>query len=348
MKRNDEVYTGLNSKKEAHAYHEAIKKSWMAKNIIPVEKKRFAFIEKIIKFFIMIILKIVTPRQSWKNKSKTEELINRTYTKFTNKDFAFIPISTAFYFLVSFVPIITTVDLLLMLIKDYDKVFLDVILAKIIPGAKSLLSIDVKATKYTQNVAIIILILASTWLASAGFSRFVYSQNYIYNHEHLGNWFTNRLKGFMIMLSVALYMFLTLALYIFFYNAFTAKLSEYHKNIYFYITFSVFLFITFYLGFILLYKITPNFKLPWNLVLPGAMITTVPLWIFFLIFGYLTSLIDYNKYGVIGIFMYIAMLVSYMSYFMYLGIIANEAYYKTYYSSYTVSKKSIFFGKMKF
>nr|WP_307929520.1 hypothetical protein [Mycoplasmopsis bovis] len=122
------------------------------------------------------------------------------------------------------------------------------------------------------------------------------------------------------------------------------KASELGKNIYFYIVFSLYLMLNLYVGLSVLFKISPGFIVPWSSLLPGVLIASLPTMVFITIFGYLTSLIDYYKFGIFGIFMYIALLVSIMSYFMYLGIITNAAFYKTFYSRYTTPKK-IWFRK---
>ncbi|RMX36159.1 YihY/virulence factor BrkB family protein [Mycoplasmopsis fermentans] len=338
----NKIYTGLDQNRLKKEYRNSLKKSWFARNVVPVENKKWLFFEKIVKFFIMIILWIATPRLSWKNKSKTNELINRTYKKFTDKSFVFIPLSTAFYFLVSFVPIITIMIVLLSLIPGYHTLFINEVLARIIPGVTSIIKIPDTTKKGAQLTSLIILCLASLWMASSGFGKFIYSQNYIYGHENLGNWFTNRIKGLFVVLGISIYLFLAAALYLFFYQTFTDNMSTYHKNIYFYITFSFYLLIMLYFGLTLLYTMSPSFKLSWTTVFPGVLITSFPVMIFITIFGFLTSLINYDKYGIIGSFMYIALFVSFLTYFMFLGIIVNEAYYKTYVSSYTVSKRSIF------
>ncbi|WP_027120723.1 YihY/virulence factor BrkB family protein [Mycoplasmopsis lipofaciens] len=348
--QNDILYTGLNTKQIKKAYRNKLKKSWLSKNILPRKNYKKSWDEKLIKFFIKIILWIATPRASWKNKSKTSELINRTYLKFSGRDFTFIPISLAFYFLISFVPIITIVVMLLSLISNYNQIFIDEILARIIPGVKAIMNIpdSIKQSK-AQYTSIILLMLASIWIASSGFGKFIYSQNYIYGHENLGNWLTNRIKGFIVVIGISIYLFLFISLYIFFHKAFSYSINEkFTKNTIFYISFSIYLIINLYFGFTLMFKLTPSFKLSWNMVFPGVLISSIPVMIFIMLFGYLTSIIDYNKYGVIGTFMYIAMFVSTLSYFMYLGIIVNEAYYKTYFSSYTIAKRDWMFKKIKF
>ncbi|MBU4689510.1 YihY/virulence factor BrkB family protein [Mycoplasma zalophidermidis] len=349
MSNNEEqIYTGQNPKKIKKAYNKKIKKSVINKSVIPNENKQWWLLEKIIKFFIMLILWIATPKTTWKNKSKTKELIDRTYNRFTAKDLTFIPISLSFYFLVSFVPILTVVIVLLSFIQDYNNVFLNVILVRIIPGVENLINVpNLNINHGVQYTTIAILLLTSTWLGSNGWGRFIYSQNYIYGHETLGNFFINRIKGFFIVVSISIYLFLVTAFYIFIYKLISTNLNSVGEKIFFYVSFDIYLMIVLYFGFTLIYKLTPSFKLSWNSVLPGVLIASFPNMLFIGAFGYLTSLIKYNQYGAIGTFMYIALFVSSLSYFIFLGLIVNESYYKTYHSSYTIAKREWLFKKIK-
>ncbi|WP_406617110.1 YhjD/YihY/BrkB family envelope integrity protein [Mycoplasmopsis adleri] len=320
-----------------------LKKSAFNKNIMPV-KHQSMLIEKIIKFFISIIMFIAIPKSSWKNKPKVREMIDRVYKRFSGRDFAFIPVSFSFYLLISFIPVMLSVFLLLKFLPwGLETLFLNNILVKIIPGFESITK-GIDFSIAGTYAVIIPLFLASLWVASSGFAKFIYSENYIYKHETTGNWFINRGKGFITVFWISIYIFVTMAIYLSFYKAFgfAKTTNEIAKNVYFYISFSIYLMVTLYLGFSLLFKFTPAFKVGWNTVTPGVLIASVPTMIFISIFGYLTSLIDYKKFGVFGVFMYIALLVSNMSYFIYLGVIANEGYYKTYISSYTIDKKTWF------
>lgn len=320
-----------------------LKNAWFGKNVVKKQTQKFLFFEKLIKFFIKIILWMVISKVVLKNKTKTNELIDRTFKKFNSKDFGFIPYSTAFYFLISFVPIITLLIFLLSIIPNYEKIFVEEIINKILPGVSSLINLS-KGINSLGNAAtyatIAILLFSSIWLASSGFGKFIYSQNYIYDHNNLGSWLKNRTKGMLIVIGIILYLFITSTFYIFIYDAFNKNItSTIGKNIFFYTSFLIYLFLIMYLGIGLLYIFSPAFKLSWSMINPGILITTIPNVIFIGIFGTLTSLIDYGKYGIIGTFMYVAMFISFLTYFMYLGIVANEAYYKTFFSTRTISKK---------
>ncbi|MCE6114928.1 YihY/virulence factor BrkB family protein [Mycoplasmopsis agalactiae] len=340
------LYTNKNVKKMNRTYNRMLKKSLFSKNILSVKKTKTSLLEIVIKFFIKIIMLIAVPIRLKKNKNKLSELVGRVYKRFTSREFAFIPVSFAFYSLVSFIPIIMSVSVAISLIPgNFSSLFNDEILRRIIPGLESFINSIPQTWNAKTYILIITLFLASLIISSSGFGKFTYSINYIYKHETTGNYFFNRLKGFLIVVCIALYIFISSLLYLSIYKLFGVhKASALGRSIYFYIVFSLYLMLNLYVGLSLLFKVSPAFKVPWSSLLPGVLIASLPTMVFITIFGYLTSLIDYYKFGIFGIFMYIALLVSTMSYFMYLGIITNAAFYKTFYSRYTVAKK-IWFRK---
>ncbi|UUM25576.1 YihY/virulence factor BrkB family protein [Mycoplasmopsis agalactiae] len=340
------LYTNKNVKKMNRTYNKMLKKSLFSKNILSVKKSKTSLLEIVIKFFIKIIMLIAVPIRLKKNKNKLSELVGRVYKRFTSREFVFIPVSFAFYSLVSFIPIIMSVSVAISLIPgDFSSLFNDEILRRIIPGLESFINSIPQTWNAKTYILIITLFLASLIISSSGFGKFTYSINYIYKHETTGNYFFNRLKGFLIVVCIALYIFISSLLYLSVYKLFGVhKASDLGRSIYFYIVFSLYLMLNLYVGLSLLFKVSPAFKVPWSSLLPGVLIASLPTMVFITIFGYLTSLIDYYKFGIFGIFMYIALLVSTMSYFMYLGIITNAAFYKTFYSRYTVAKK-IWFRK---
>ncbi|CBH40281.1 YihY/virulence factor BrkB family protein [Mycoplasmopsis agalactiae] len=340
------LYTNKNVKKMNRTYNKMLKKSLFSKNILSVKKTKTSLLEIVIKFFIKIIMLIAVPIRLKKNKNKLSELVGRVYKRFTSREFVFIPVSFAFYSLVSFIPIIMSVSVAISLIPgDFSSLFNDEILRRIIPGLESFINSIPQTWNAKTYILIITLFLASLIISSSGFGKFTYSINYIYKHETTGNYFFNRLKGFLIVVCIALYIFISSLLYLSVYKLFGVhKASDLGRSIYFYIVFSLYLMLNLYVGLSLLFKVSPAFKVPWSSLLPGVLIASLPTMVFITIFGYLTSLIDYYKFGIFGIFMYIALLVSTMSYFMYLGIITNAAFYKTFYSRYTVAKK-IWFRK---
>ncbi len=95
---------------------------------------------------------VAVPLSLRKNKNKLGELVGRVYKRFTSRDFVFIPVSFAFYSLVSFIPIILSVSVALSLIPgEFSTLFNNEILKRIIPGLDSFIN-SVPQTLKCQNI----------------------------------------------------------------------------------------------------------------------------------------------------------------------------------------------------
>ncbi|QSF13570.1 YihY/virulence factor BrkB family protein [Mycoplasma sp. Mirounga ES2805-ORL] len=360
-KQNKEILTGLNSFKIKKEYKKQIKKSSFARNIIQPDDQRVGFFGKGIKFLIMIILWIATPKLAWKNKNKTQQMIDRTYKKLTSNDIAFIPVSLAFHFLISFIPIITIVFAFLWPIKvinnsqenqRYWQLFTSVILDHIIPGIDEFTQGFGKTIKTFQENSkagfiwsIILLLSVSLWMSSSGWAKFVYSQNYVFEHHDLGNYITNRIKGLLIVIGLSVSLTIAGLIYLFFYDVFKPFVNA---EIFFYTTFPIYLFIFLYLGYSILFKTAPSFKISWSLVFPGVIVTTIPFALLTLIFPLIISQTNYKQYESWASLIYISIYIFALTHITLFGTIVNESYFKTYQSSYTVSKKLSFFSKFRF
>lgn len=95
---------------------------------------------------------------------------------------------------------------------------------------------------------------------------------------------------------------------------------------------------------IILFRFSPRFKIRIRNVIPGAMITTIPTLLFLSLFSFIAKWWSYGNYGSIGTIMYIGMASLIISYFIFVGIIANAAYYKTFVgdrvkTKWTISRK---------
>lgn len=315
--------------------------SFSDKVIIPKNKKTTIF-EKIIKLFVKFAFWISVAKKYRLNKNKNEELINRTYEKISSKEFGFLPSSTAFHFLIAFVPITSMVYLLLSFIPGgFHTAFFEDVLGRIIPGIQNVLEIGTSpdALGAGKLTAFILIFLSSLWLASGGFAKFVYTENYIYDHKSMGNFFTNRFRGLLIVISITIYIFIASLTFLAFIKVINlGKSYTYTKIVITYIILAIWIIVTVALGITLLFKLSPRFKLQWKQIAPGITITAVPTTIFVVVFGFSTSLIDYGKYGLIGSMLYLGLFIYFITYFLYLGIIANSSYLKTYFTIKTQDK----------
>ncbi|AWX70098.1 YihY/virulence factor BrkB family protein [Mycoplasmopsis anatis] len=323
-----------------------VKKEKFNHNIIWPPRFKINIYEIICKFIIKIILFITMFRTMHRNKQKRETIINRTFLKFSSKEFQFIPISSCFYFLLSFVPIVIIVYFILSIFSwhiQFNKYFYEEILSNLIPGILSVIDfLPSSFDSYLSYIPLAVLSLSCLWLSSAGYGKMITSYNYIYGHKYLGTFLGNRIKGLLIVLLISLYISIWViilkllnSLFITFNDDLEYK--KWESFVLFQISSLVFL----YIGFIFLYKFVPSFKLKVSQVYSGSLLATIPIWILVLIFGSLNTTFKYEKYGPLGIFLYISVFISFYSYFIYLGIIVNESYYKIFVSQRTLQKKAI-------
>ena len=326
-------------------------------------KKKISMIEKFIKLIIYVALRLVIRPRKWKDPRKNIEIINRTYKRIMSADFVFIPSSIAFYLIMAFLPVLSLISLIYLIpgvgdffsshrIGTHGKNTGDAVsdvLGKFIPGAQSIFT-DVRkvmsgGTSAGASVAVISSLLVSTWIAANGFSKLIYTQSYIYGHKYLGGYWMNKLKGMFMVLAFTFFLMLSLVVNV----SFTIWISSMgidttYKHVIVY-SFSIFtMFFGLFVGFIILYKYSPRFKIRIRDVVPGAMITTIPTAGFILLFGTITQVWTYGIYGVIGAIMFIGMASLIVTYFIFVGITANAAYYKTFVgdkvkTKWTLSKK---------
>lgn len=300
--------------------------------------------ETIIKFFIKLILWMSIPKKNQLNRNKNQELIARTYNKISSKEFTFIPSATSFHFIIAFVPIVSMVyGMLYLMGPSWNLSFSENVLGRIIPGIQSTLSGTTFISNKLFNITAFAIVFASSlWLAAGGFSNFVYTQNYIYNHKSLGNIITNRIRGLLIVIAITISIYLSSVSYIG-----TIKLLQLEnsqslvKLTFSYIILAIWITFTLIGGIAFLFKLSPRFKLKWKQIIPGIGIASIPMVFFTIIFGFSTSLLDYGKYGAIGTLLYLGLFIYVLVYFMYLGVIANASYLKTYFTSKTQDKINI-------
>ena len=234
-----------------------------------------------------------------------------------------------------------------------DNNSLEAVVGKFIPGMSSIISqishltnkgqhhiIDVGATTAT-----IISLIISTWIAAGGFSKLVFTQSYIFEHKYVGGYWMNKLKGMFIVALFTLALIFALVINISIQKwIHTTDLSNAAKDGWTEFLLVVSLAVGSFFLFVTLYKFSPRFSINVRHVIPGAMVTTVPTILFLSLFGYISSLWTYGDYGMIGVIMYLGMASLIVTYFIFVGIITNASYYKTFIGNkvktkWTLSKK---------
>lgn len=302
---------------------------------------RVSFMERVVKILIYFALRLVIRPKRWKDPEKNYEIIDRTYKRIMSSDFIFIPSSVAFYIIMAFMPVISIITLfwmipgadLLVTKKDMEDIVGKFIpgFASVVEGMKDFTSSGSIASKVGGGIALFVSLLISTWIAAGGFAKLVYTQSYIYEHKFVGGYWMNKIKGMFMVLSLTAFLLAGLivnVLYLRWNSTFTV--GETARQIIHYTVMFFGLLAMLFFGFILLYKFSPRYRIRVRHVIPGAMVTALPTTIFLTLFGIITSHWSYSSYGIIAVIMYIGMTSLIVSNFIFMGLITNAAYYKTF------------------
>ncbi|AAT27861.1 YihY/virulence factor BrkB family protein [[Mycoplasma] mobile] len=307
-----------------------------SKMVVPVYENKT--LKKIIKSILNFGLRITSSRVKWnKNKALNEELVDNTYKKIQSKEFAFIPAGLALYLFMAFIPILTIVFSVFSFNLEFTEILRTDILGRLIPGIESSIPAiqEFFQSSTVGTVALIILLASSFWLSSNGFVKFIKSESLIYNFQNIENNLILRIKGILIVLGLSVFMSLVLLVVIPIVKILKENLLIQSPTTFFaifYILSFILIIFSSYVAFLLLFKLSPSFKLKFKDVSPGAIVTTIPTSLFIVIFGSLSSidLINYGNFGTIGTFMFLVILILQLSFYLYAGLIINAAYYQTF------------------
>lgn len=234
-----------------------------------------------------------------------------------------------------------------------DSNSLEDVIGRFVPGMNSIINQISELTNRGEHhiinagatVATVISLIISTWIAAGGFSKLVFTQSYIFEHKYVGGYWMNKFKGMFIVAAFTIALILGLMVNVAIQKwIHSTNLSTTAKDVWT----QTLLIVTLALGsfalFICLYRFSPRFAIKLRQVIPGAMVTTVPTVLFLALFGYISSLWSYGEYGVLGVVMYLGMAALIITYFIFVGIITNASYYKTFIgkkvrTKWTLSKK---------
>ncbi|QCZ36660.1 YhjD/YihY/BrkB family envelope integrity protein [Mycoplasma nasistruthionis] len=325
-----------------------------------IVEKIYQFIVKdlIISFFAFILLYFKEAKSPRKRRKK---VIDTVYARFVSKEYNFIWLSTAFYLLVSFVPVIYIVYLINLFLSnmdwynnaigsEYQNYFFNLILGRFLAGANNYLgeiSISLSKTdelSWHTLLPWLLLFLSALYISSSGYEKLVSANNYIYDHYKIGTYWGNKFKGLLLVLFVAFWLWFISTLDILIEKQFVTivdnNIQTSFANNLIYIIFTIIFFYTLMLG---LFKFAPSFKNNFSYLNKGAILAAVPIILLVLLFQTINSYFSYSKFGsVVGFFLSIAFFINWFAYFMFLGITFNDAYYKNYISARTINKKSLF------
>ncbi|WP_371246146.1 YhjD/YihY/BrkB family envelope integrity protein [Mycoplasmopsis agassizii] len=328
------------------------KKSWVDRKVINNINRGFNLKERIVKLIILISLSIFVSKSKIKNKQKRSELIDRTYAKLSSREFSFVPLATSFYLLLSFIPVVLIVTTLVNLIPGYGEILLANVYDRIMPGLsasiKAIVPANLTLSGLTFSVIfenqtfgafpIVVLILSLIWISSGGYSKLIYSMSYIYGHDNFGNILMNRIKGVFVIVIVIIILTLFLMAYVAFIKTMDEIFDGPAFEVIFYFSFMIQTTFFYYLLLLFLFKFTPKFKLKFSHIQPGIFVSLIPMWILTLVFQAIVKSSSLNILSFMAVIFFAGTFILFFSYFLYAGILVNEAYYKTFFSLRTVNK----------
>ncbi|UUM19935.1 MULTISPECIES: YihY/virulence factor BrkB family protein [unclassified Mycoplasma] len=285
---------------------------------------------------------------------KRRGVVDIVFVKFISKDFNFTWLTIAFYFLISFIPVIYIIfnlNLLLGFIVYgntpaqvvFKERFINGTLGSFFPDVPNYVgSIDLFSTLDYSTILTHTLFFVTTLLfASNGYGKLVVAVNYMYDHKKVGSYLGNRAKGFALVLMVSCLLWAFSNLQTFTESIVTGdfnlsqKKSPHLSKIFF--VFWTFFFLL--ALFIALFKFSPSFQIKINHILRGAIFSTIPNLVFVLIFSFwINKTLNYDRYGSIGFVLTLAFFITWFVNLMFFGILFNQAYYKMFHNQKTYNR----------
>ncbi|MBD5423143.1 MAG: hypothetical protein HDR43_01450 [Mycoplasma sp.] len=327
MRRN-KIISGWASIPNKKGKFEKTRIPWTAKYEVK-HTNEDGIISKVIQFIIRISLVFAFDRKNI-TKAKLRITANNTYSILSSSKFKFIPSSVAFYLFLSIIPITVIVISIVSLVDITWKDFLIIdILSYLIPGFQAIFTESVNWN--TPDILIIIIfMLSSIWFASKGINKFSDSFTELYGFENKQNFLVKRIKSIFIVIFISLFFsgvalsFIPIMKLV--YSSITNTIL--YQTILYLLSFA-YLLVFGYIGIGILFKYISPIRLKWSYLNLGILTSLIPLILFILLFSSICKLLNYEKFGAIGSFLYIMLFVQYISYFLHAGIIINSSYYKT-------------------
>jgi len=286
--------------------------------------------------------------------AKNKRIIDNAYHKIMHPNFIFFPAAFAFSLVMAFIPIVLLIYLIVGTNHNISNEFTQVL--QILFGEKYA-PVFSNVNEWWSNFlespsaafSMIFLILISSWVSASGFAKFIFSCSLIYKHDQFGGFWMNRFRGMSIVISIAIYFALFFALLTglsvgiskiqWLSNDNDWWLSVFVKKLFVFIM----VVLNIYIGIALLFKFAPRFKLKWKHVHAGAIIAAIPSSLFIVFFTWISSYtLNYTSIGGnLAYFMTISMSMLVISYFVYVGVIANSSFYKVNISQVTKRKLTV-------
>lgn len=257
--------------------------------------------------------------------------------KMTQRNLSVYSASTAFFFLLSFLPILSTATALLPLVGIEEK-YLVTVTTMVVPRAAEPLVVKIVNEAYERSGGVLsVSLILLLWFGAQGMLAMIRGLNGAYGMKEKRNYFFLRLVAMFYTFIMIIILIVMLA-FLVFEGAISQLIPEHLQDQFFFLAFSLQLrlLLVFLAGvflFALIYTYVPGGKRRYFAQIPGAIFTTVAWGIFSLGFSvYVNNFGHYSLYygslSAVMIFliwlyccMYITMIGGYInSYLMYRGL----------------------------
>lgn len=254
-----------------------------------------------------------------------KKIIFRTIELIKIGKYRWIPSSLAFYFLISFIPLLFSIVIVLIrYVTNEEEIVRSIIkVEELQPYISKFIEYIRDDFSDISVVALILLLLYSTFLSSNGIKGVIYAVNSFFGFEKI-----SYLKTSILSYLVALIILVSILVMVLFISIVPSIVELLNINVTFtrsYIYIPVIVYIIMHL----IYAIVSDFRLKASQIYKGALFTTIVISFLLVLSSYLfyqtrVSII----YGSLAIIVLVSHFTLYISYAIYIGIAINVASYQ--------------------
>lgn len=269
-----------------------------------------------------------------KNKLTLRKFIKELYYRMMHDEVSLISANLSYHFILSFLPML----LVVLALTPYFNINQDYILGhieNIAPGrlGRYIFSMITEILNNRNDALLTFAIIFTMWSASNGIYGLMYAFNISFRVKDERMWITIKLLSIVFTVVIMLAMILMLVLLVFgkqitalLFNKF--DLDESFYIMWNYTTYIIPLIFTFII-FAALYLLATNIRIPFKIVLPGALFSTIAWFVISKLFGYY---IDHFSnyivtYGSIGAIMLFIIWLYFTGYILIIGSEINAILY---------------------
>lgn len=254
-----------------------------------------------------------------------KELIIRTIKLVKEGTYRWIPSSLAFYFMISFIPLLFSVLIVTVRYVVNDDTIIETMIGidSLQPFVKQFLGYIRNEFSNISIFAVVVLLLYSTFLSSNGIRGVIYAINSFFGFEKI-----SYIKASVLSYIIGLVILVSIFIMVIFISVVPTILEwldigiKFTKS-YIYLPFIVYAIMHF------IYAMVSNFELKAHQIYKGALFTSISIYILIVLSSYIFYLGRVSIiYGSLAIVILVTHFMLYISYAIYAGIALNVASYQ--------------------